>query len=193
MIIDYSAGNGGYVPGAVTTIFSFIGITGVVPPIVPEVIPGLPTFTGPAQQGDINLFQTNDDGDIIVENGLVRMTGRFGTAAYLSLFGGNEDDDGSQDNSHGWWGNIDEVDPAERYVSETQNILESLPATSANLRRVEDAVRRDLQWFLVKNIANTVTVAVSIPAINRLKIVITIEAQGEEEEFEFTENWKAAA
>lgn len=145
-----------------------------------------------AQQGDVLLFQTNDDGVIIVINGVVEMTGGFETAAYLSLFGGNEDDDGRADNEKTWWGNLDEVDPAERYVSETQNLLQSLPATSANLRRIEDAAGRDLQWFLDKNIASSVDVAVSIPALNRIDIVVNIEANGEESQFEFTENWRAA-
>ena len=145
------------------------------------------------QQGDILLFQTDDDGDIIVENGVVEMTGAFETSAYLSLFGGNEDDDGSDDNLHTWWANLAEIDPAERYVSETQNLLQALAATSANLRRVEDAAKRDLQWFLDKNIASSVKVIATIPAINRLKLVVSIEANGEESQFAFVENWRAAA
>lgn len=145
------------------------------------------------QQGDILLFQTDDDGDIIVEGGVVEMTGGFETAAYVSLFGGNEDDDGRDDNEFKWWGNLGVTDPAERYVSETQNLLQALAATSANLRRVEDAAKRDLQWFLDKNIASSVTVEATIPGINRLKLIVNIEANGEESQFEFVENWKAAA
>lgn len=144
------------------------------------------------QQGDINLFQTDDDGDIIVTNGVVEMTGSFGTAAYLSLFGGNEDDDGRKNSILGWWGNSNIIDPVERYISETQNLLQDLTATSANLRRVEDAAKRDLQWFLDKNIASSVEVIATIPSINRLKLIISIEAIGEESRFEFVENWKAA-
>ena len=143
------------------------------------------------QQGDINLFQTDDDGDIIVVNGVVEMTGGFETAAYLSLFGGNEDDDGRADSNLVWWGNLAEVDPAERYVSVTQNLLQALAATSANLRRIEDAAKQDLQWFLDKSIASSINVVASIPALNRLKLDISIEADGEESRFEFVENWKA--
>lgn len=145
-----------------------------------------------SQQGDVLLFQTNDDGEITVTNGIVQMTGSFETAAYLSLFGGNEDDDGSKDNPQTWWGNLGIVDAAEKYVSETQNLLQAIPATSANLLRIEEAVKRDLQWFLDLSIASSVTVVVSIPALNRLKVVVRIEAQGEESEFTFVENWKAA-
>lgn len=146
-----------------------------------------------SQQGDVLVFQTNDDGEIEVINGIVTMTGGFESAAYLSLFGGNEDDAGGADKSKTWWANIDEVDPARKYVSETQNILQSLPATSGNLIKVEDAVKRDLQWFLDKNIASSIDVVVTIPQLNRLKIVVTITAIGEESQFEFTENWRAMA
>lgn len=146
-----------------------------------------------AQQGDVLLFQTDDDGDIIVTGGIVEMTGDFKTAAYLSLFGGNEDDDGRKDNPKTWWGNLSEIDPAEKYISETQNLLQALPATSSNLLRIETAVLRDLQWFLDKSIASSVNAEASIPALNRLKLVISIEANGEETQFTFIENWKAAA
>ena len=145
------------------------------------------------QQGDVLLFQTNDDGNIIVENGIVEMSGGLEVMAYLSLFGGNEDDDGRDDNPFSFWGNIDEIDPARQYRSETQNLLQALPATTGNLRRIEDAVNRDLAWFIEKKIASSVSVNVTIPGINRIKITIDIEAQGEESSFEFVENWKVAA
>lgn len=144
-----------------------------------------------AQQGDVKLFQTNDDGDITIVNGVVEMSGGLETAAYLSLFGGNEDDDGRTDNPANWWGNLDEVDPVRQYRSETQHLLQAIPATSGNLRRIEDAAVRDLAWFLDRRVASSVAVEASIPAVNRVQINIDIEANGEESSFEFTENWKA--
>tara|TARA_R110000737_G_scaffold290683_1_gene297279 strand:- start:4679 stop:5125 length:447 start_codon:yes stop_codon:yes gene_type:complete len=145
------------------------------------------------QQGDVSLFQTDDDGNITVEGGIVTMSGGLETSAYLSLFGGNEDDDGRADNQANWWGNIDEVDPAREYHSETQNLLQALAATTGNLRRIEDAANRDLSWFSTNKIASSVNVVASIPGINRIKLTIDIEAQGEESSFEFVENWKAGA
>ena len=146
-----------------------------------------------AQQGDIVLFQTDDGGNITVENGIVDMSGGLETAAYLSLFGGNEDDDGRDDNSSNWWGNLDENDPASQYRSETQHLLQSLPISTGNLSRIEDAVLRDLAWFIEQKVASSVTVEVYIPALNTIKINITIEAQGEESSFEFVEIWKETA
>ena len=144
------------------------------------------------QQGDVLLFQTNNDGDIIVADGIVEMSGGLESAAYLSLFGGNEDDDGSSNNANTYWGNLDELDPVAQYRSETQNLLQGIPATTGNLRRIKDAAQRDLQWFLDKKIASSVLVVVSIPELNRIKIIITIEAQGVESSFEFVENWKVS-
>ena len=143
------------------------------------------------QQGDIVLFQTNDDGEITVENGIVEMSGGLETAAYVSLFGGNEDDDGLDNNSFTWWANHHEIDPDRQYRSETQNLLQSLPATTGNLRRLEDAANRDLAWFITKKVASSISITVTIPALNRIKIIVDIEAQGLESSFEFVENWKA--
>lgn len=145
------------------------------------------------QEGDVKLFQTDDDGNITVENGLVEMSGGLETAAYLSLFGGNEDDDGRDNNPANWWANLDEVDPTRQYHSETQNLLQALAATTGNLRRIEDAAARDLAWFVDSGVASSVTVSASIPGINRIKLTIDIEAIGQESSFEFVENWKAGA
>lgn len=143
------------------------------------------------QQGDVLLFQTDDDGEIEVLDGVVTMSPGLETSAYLSLFGGNEDDDGLADNPFNWWGNLSEV-PAEQYRSRTQRLLESLPVTSGNLLRVQAAVEADLQWVLDENVASLVAADVSIPAINRIKIIVQIEARGVESTFTFTENWRAS-
>lgn len=144
------------------------------------------------QQGDVKLFNTVDGGEISVVGGITEMSSGLDTAAYLSLFGGNDEDDGSDGNPKTWWGNLTETEPAKKYVSETQFLLKSIPATSENLLRIEDAAARDLQWFLDVKAASSVTVAASIPALNRITISIQIIAEGEESDFEFTENWKAA-
>ena len=144
-----------------------------------------------SQQGDVLLVQANDDGEITITGGVAEMTGDFSTAAYLSLFGGNEDDDGISDNGKTYWGNYLEIDPVFKYVSKTQNLLQSLPAVSANLLRIEDAAKSDLEWFLTKKIASSLTVSATIPELNKVEITIAIEAQGEESTFSFTENWKA--
>jgi phage gp46-like protein len=142
------------------------------------------------QEGDVHLFQTNDDGDINVVEGLVEMGGGLETAAYLSMFGGNIDDDVRDGNDLNWWGNLDENRESYQYRSETQNLTESIPATPVNLNRIEEAVKRDLQWFVTDNVATSVDVIVSLPRLNTVKIEISINAVGEASEFTFIENWK---
>jgi phage gp46-like protein len=140
-----------------------------------------------AQQGDVLLFQTTDGGNISVVGGVVEMSGGLQTSAYLSLFGGNEDDAGGSDKAQSWWANLDETDEAGRYRSETQNLLEALVATPANMRQVEDAARRDLAW-MVPSVAVSVTVSASMPGLNKIKLTISIDG---DLTVEFLENWKA--
>lgn len=144
-----------------------------------------------AFDGDVLLQQENDGGEIEFISGQPVMTGGFETATYLSLFGGNEDDDGSKDNPLTYWGNLTEDDPSKRYISETQYLLRGLPATSANLIKIEEAAKRDLQWFLDTKIANKIVVVATIPELNKINISGTITAEGKETNFNFTENWKA--
>jgi phage gp46-like protein len=143
-----------------------------------------------SQQGDVFLFQTNDDGDINVDGGVVEMAGGLPTSAYLSLFGGNEDDDGRASNELTWWGNLDESEPSRQYRSETQNLLRSIPAVSRNLLRIQDAANRDLQWLLDENVASSINVVASIPGLNKVNLEVSIIAIGGETKFNFTENWK---
>ena len=143
------------------------------------------------QQGDVKLFQTVDDGEITVVDGVVEMSGGLETSVYLSMFGGNEDDTGSDGNPHTWWGNLDETGPVRQYRSETQNLLQSLPATTGNLRRVEDAANRDVAWMLEIGVASSITILASLPRLNVIQIDVQIQAVGEESQFTFVENWKA--
>lgn len=144
-----------------------------------------------AQQGDVLLYQTVDDGDIIVTDGITRMTGGLETAAYLALFGGNDDDNGVGDNLREWWGNISENDPAKKYRSQTQYLLRSIPAISANLLKIEEAAKADLAFFVTSGAATAVDAAAVIAGLNRVQITCTITAEGRETSFAFAENWRA--
>lgn len=139
---------------------------------------------------DVLLCQTPDDGEIEILGGVMTLTDDFRTAVYLSWFGGNEDDDGRKDNTKTWWGNLSETDPVDRYVSETQHLLQSLPSSSNNLRRLHDAGVKDLQWMLDSGAATEVLVEVTVPALNSVKMTASINGQ---EPIEFFEVWKAAA
>ena len=143
------------------------------------------------QDGDVNLIHQPDGGNILVENGVAEMAGGLGNAVYLSLFGGNDDDSGGANRTNSWWANLDELRPDRRYVSELQYLTGSIPALPVNLRRIEDAAYRDLQWIISAGIAASVVVSASIPSLNVVTLGITIRTNGDDINFEFTENWEA--
>ena len=112
------------------------------------------------QQGDVLLYQSADGGEIQVLDGVVTMTRGPETDAYLRMFSGE------------WWGDDE--------TSETEKIIDGLPATSLNLRRLEDAVKRDL-----KGLGETVTVTATIPSLDRVRIDIIVDGV----EIVFIEDW----
>jgi phage gp46-like protein len=144
-----------------------------------------------SQNGDVLLCQTIDGGEIESINGLITMSSGLDTSAYLSLFGGNEDDDGSDTTPHQYWGNLLDTESSRKYRSETQYLLKSVPATTSNLGRIEDAVNRDLQWYLDENIANSIGVTVTLIGVNKVNInIIIIGAEGDID-INFLANWEA--
>jgi phage gp46-like protein len=140
-------------------------------------------------EGTIDLRQTSDGGDIAFVDGAAVQCSGLSPAAYLSLFGGNEDDAGGRDTSRQWWGNLIGEDT---YRSETQNLLRSMPATSGNLRKVEAAALRDLAWLVSSGAADSVTVAASIPALNALHVDVAVTAEGKQTKYTYSENWAAS-
>lgn len=136
---------------------------------------------------DVLLEQSDDGGEITVAGGIVELTDDFRTAVYLSLFGGNEDDNGLDDAPQ-WWGNLDETDPAARYRSRTGHLLQALPPSSANLLALEDAAREDLRWMLDTGAANSVDAVATLPALNKLGLAITING---DITVTYLENWTA--
>lgn len=124
---------------------------------------------------DVLLRHSSDGGEITAEAGLVAMSDGLETAAYLSLFGGNEDDGGDDGSaSEQWWGNIGEVERARTYRSETQFLMRSIPAVPRNLRRFEQAAARDLDWMTTSRVAKSVAVAASIPGVDRVRLAVNV-------------------
>ncbi len=117
---------------------------------------------------DVLLRQSNDGGEITIQAGLLLMSEGLETAAYLSLFGGNEDDPAGTDTAQQWWGNLLDVE------TETQFLVQALPAIPFNLRRIEQAAARDLQWMLDAGVAVSVTVEATIPAVDRVLLALVI-------------------
>jgi phage gp46-like protein len=139
---------------------------------------------------DVLIRQTDDGGEISFFNGEPVTSDGLDQAVYLSLFGGNQDDSGSDgDKPNQWWGNWDEPDPTRQYRSATQNLVESIPAVPANLKRVEDAASGDLAWFTETGLATGFRVRATMPGINRIALEVFVEIDGRVNEFRFTQPW----
>jgi phage gp46-like protein len=124
---------------------------------------------------DVLLRQTQNDGDVIFANGTLTLDNTLSTAVYLSLFGGNQDDDVSQNSAKQFWGNFLFTDTDFWYRSETQYLLYDAPLTSAVLLKIEEAVKRDLAWLLRNNLVKDIEVSASIIAIDTVKIIVNID------------------
>lgn len=136
---------------------------------------------------DVRLENAEDGGEMEFVNGAATMDPGVGTAVFLSLFGGNEDDSGlTGDNAKQWWGNLSETLPARKYRSETQALLRSLPLIPANLRRIEDAAARDLAW-MVDELTASIETRATIPAVNHVRLEIAVTIDGRTSRYTFDE------
>ena len=139
---------------------------------------------------DFLLFLDPDGGNIEVIEGEPTLTDGPESAAILSLFGGNTDDAGlSGTNRKQWWANFVETDDAKRLRSRTQFLLNTIPANSGNLARIEDAMRSDLAW-MVDLLAAVVTVSASIPTLGRVLLSVSLEFDGKKTAFKLSAPWK---
>lgn len=140
--------------------------------------------------GDVEIFHTLDGGEIAVENGTFATGPCLGSMAYLCLFGGNEDDDGSADNRLQWWGNFAEPDRARHYRSETQNLMTAMPLTTGNLKRLAEAAKRDTAVMISSGVVSEVNVAIGIPEVNVVRFVISFGENSES--VTFNQTWAAS-
>lgn len=142
--------------------------------------------------GDVAMVLGPNGGDLIFESGQIIMTPGFRTSALLSLMGGNEDDPGTQDAGRSWWGNLGLPD-LDQYRSATGHLLATIPPTSNNLKRIQSATDHDLAFLTDAGAANEVEAEASIPGKNQVAVSARVRADGQEEDFSFSTNWRAQA
>jgi phage gp46-like protein len=130
-------------------------------------------------EGDLLLADTPDGGDILIQEGLFHSDTAFDTAVYLSLFGGNKDDEGKVKNGKTWWGNLLPQTPeAEKMVSRLQAVITGTPLSAKNVRDAENAARLDLRWLVDAGMADAVLVDGRGQAGNRFSFKIEIRVNG---------------
>lgn len=127
------------------------------------------------QIGDVLIYGSTEGAEINEVGGYIEMTTGLETMVILSLFGGNDQDDGSQSTDpFQWWGNDGE--PSERHLrSEFSAAIAGGPLTSARLAEIRDAAQRDLDRDIVSTgRAKSATVAVRMGSPKRLEVQIKI-------------------
>ena len=129
-------------------------------------------------EGDVLFLDSNDGGVLQIEDGVIACDKTFKTAVYLSLFGGNFEDDGVTDSGKAFWGNLIGEDKT-KMVSKFQNTICSLPMTSKNLKLAEDAACSDLQWLIDDGIADKVTASGKIKDLKTADFEINALKSGE--------------
>jgi phage gp46-like protein len=144
-------------------------------------------------EGDLFLEDTPDGGDIRIENDLFVNDRSFNTAVYLSLFGGNKDDNGKVRNRKTWWGNtLIGTAENEKIVSRFQAIISGLPMTTKNIQEAENAASLDLKWITDEGIGDKITIYGRAVAWNEFSLTVDIQASGKSIcENTFSLFWKA--
>lgn len=132
---------------------------------------------------DVYLFDTPDGGDITPD---LEIRDGLESAAYLSLFGGNVKDDGREKNPFNWWGNLSENEEQKIYRNRAAFLLRTIPPTPKNLRRIEDAARNDLAWFVDEDYTKELTITATMPKLNHVKLSVFMEGI---DPLEFRSDW----
>jgi phage gp46-like protein len=144
-------------------------------------------------QGDVLLLNTQDGGDILFdENNFIMNDTGFSTAIYLTLFSGNDEDDGTESTKNKqYWGNLLEKDTPERKLtSRTQNFMKGSSLTPGNLIKLKELIKQDLSWFLSEKIVDKFNITASIPSKNRVNIVIEgMKDKNKIIDFKYESNW----
>jgi len=112
-------------------------------------------------EGDIYLFNTNDGGNIIIENGEPLIDGGLDTSVYVSLF-----------SDYNWWGNEISSD-SQKLNSKIQSILDRTLTNQTRLDAIEYA-KEALQWLIDDNIAKEINVDAIISNVETMVIDIEI-------------------
>jgi len=124
-------------------------------------------------EGDLLLEETTDGGDIVLEDGLFLSDEQFSTSVYLSIYGGNKDDNGKTENKNEWWGNkLTDIKENEKMRSRFQNVIHGLPMTVKNIREAELAAKMDLKWFIDEKIADNINIYGQATGKNRFRLAV---------------------
>jgi hypothetical protein len=127
---------------------------------------------------DINLFESGSGGEMRILNSDLLLTETIYQTIYLSLYGGNVEQDTNNEESNlkenfDYWGNqlFYSNNPDKWFNSQTERTLSTVALNGEGRKLIEDAVNADLQFL--NNVVNF-TVEVNITSSNKAEILIFI-------------------
>jgi hypothetical protein len=117
---------------------------------------------------DLQILETGNGGDALLNGNDLKVVDGVENMPYLACFGGAE-----------FWGNnllLSEV-PSSQFLSETEQVMLSVPLNSSGRQAIENAMKRDLQ-FLLDNVPDTtLNVDVRIVSDNKLECKVDFNGQ----------------
>lgn len=137
--------------------------------------------------------QDGNGGDFrLVGRDLAVVTG-WQNMPYLAMFGGNvgymtPKTRTTNEQNYDYWGNelFHKNQPEAQFNSRTEYVLNTTPLTSGGRQKIENAVKKDLEFM--KPFAN-ITVSVSIVSVDKVKITLKVERPGNLEDALFIYIW----
>lgn len=128
----------------------------------------------------IKLVSNHTNGELDIDR-KIKTDMTLETPVFLSLFGGNKEaDTKSGRNPSGvdnldWFGNIFQRAKGKSLFNSTfERKTMEMSLTSGNIKEFERAIIEDLNWMLLKKIADDIKSSVSITGIDTLSITVEI-------------------
>lgn len=130
---------------------------------------------------DLKVIESDNGGDLVKNTKDLAVIYGFQNMPYLAMFGGNVQESTPQIRLQNrqyfdFWGNnlLFPKDASIQFNSETERVLNTTPLTSSGRVLIEQAIKKDLQFF---NGFARVSVAVTIINDDHISIGIKIEQQ----------------
>lgn len=145
--------------------------------------------------GDIRIIESGTGGDVTLRGNDLSSVEGLQNMPYLAWFGGNPDQSTANNRPENveafdFWGNFlnESANPQTWFNSLLENALKNTAITTQGIREIETAARKDLDFM--RGFAN-VSVSVSAPMIDRLKIDVILRQLETNEEDIFSYIWSA--
>lgn len=134
---------------------------------------------------DVSVIETLNGGDLQQVGNDLAVVYNIENMIYLGMFGGNieasTDNNSTPIESFDYWGNglLMFNNPSQQFNSLTERTINSVPLTSSGRILIENAIKKDLEFF--KDLGGKVTVSVEIVATDKIKVSIRVELNNQKQ------------